>query len=330
MAIVIPLKTRLLISRAKIQRERLLRALRKGVSFIALAGVVGCSGVANSAATAERVVIRHKRVMLVTPVIAGEGGWCIVLSKDRCTGAVTHGGPIIGETWSGHGPPATSVGVVITMSDVAYVSVGRVTKRIATETQPGLPYGFRTAAVEIHGGPVRHARGFDVALPAPTRFIPIAADGRRMTEGGSQMPLPSVEPVREWKIPGRAPSGICDIRTKRQPVFSARRGRMVVRATRPPTKIGQTLLSCVSIAYSGQSRPLIASVLVDASLSGSAPKALPGMVALAGEPGIFEARSSIGSMVMKRVKAGWLVVAEGSGLQERLALLRTIGASVHI
>ena len=72
----------------------------------------------------------------------------------------------------------------------------------------------------------------------------------------------------------------------------------------------------------------MAAVLLDAERPGTDPPRLPAIQALAGHPGLFEAPSSEGRVVARRIPGAWLVATEqGPGsLVPALELLKNLQA----
>jgi hypothetical protein len=83
--------------------------------------------------------------------------------------------------------------------------------------------------------------------------------------------------------------------------------------------------------------PLVASVLLDAGHPGGTPTSLPGMKSLPAHPGVFEALGGAigglgdnGHILVRRTPRALLVVADGNGNAQRLALLEHMRATVHL
>lgn len=77
--------------------------------------------------------------------------------------------------------------------------------------------------------------------------------------------------------------------------------------------------------------PLETSILLDAQHPGAFRAAIPGMKPITGEPGLFWAPGDWhGEITAVRRGNAWLVVAGGSGLHQRLEVLRHLTASVRL
>jgi hypothetical protein len=166
-------------------------------------------------------------------------------------------------------------------------------------------------------------------------FTPLNAKGRAIRRlSKSEVPLGFRVPTREWKQPGHAPSGICELRAEKWPGLSARWGAVVTEVQRSYSGLlGRPFLSCASTEYFHEEQPVEAGILLDASHPGTEPPALPAMKAVPDHPGIFQAQgeSGEGQMLGRRVHYAWLVVEEGgSTFEERLALLEHVRVTVRV
>jgi hypothetical protein len=93
--------------------------------------------------------------------------------------------------------------------------------------------------------------------------------------------------------------------------------------------LGHPLLSCASVEYVyEEEHHLTAAILLNAQRPGMTPPALPGMVALRGHSGLFEAPGAMGRLVARRVSDAWIVVeeADGIGLRVPIELLNKLRA----
>jgi hypothetical protein len=288
-------------------------ARRTGALVAACVSLVTASSCSQAGNSDPKLVVRSDTVYLLTPVSAGEGGWCISLARDRCAPAVTRDGLIIGESWHGFGPPARSVGVAVTKSTVRYVRVDDGAP-VATRSEAALPDGLRAAVVEL--------RGANGARPtAFPRFTALSDAGRQISQTQPLMGLPFRLPVRVWRPPARAPRGPCEIGVRPGSGATVREGVIVPHVTGHAGLAGRPLLSCLGIAYNFGGDLVVASVLVDASQPGATPSAIPGMTPVRGRAGVFQAPSAQGEMVAQRILSGWLVVTRGTGPAQRLAFL---------
>lgn len=253
----------------------------------------------------------------------------------ECSAARTFGGPIVAQGGSGQSP-SVQVGVVLTTSEVAAVSVdgGRA---IPTHAESVLPDHLRAAVVEVRNGPLENVPRFGVG-PRPLHFVPLDSDGapiqQVMEPRGS---LVFTVPSRKWKDPASPPRGICEIRARHLGGLMVQGGIVASRIHPHPSLVAQPLLACVSSLYRFEGFSLLASVLLDVAHPGSVPGSLPAMRPLSGHPGVFQAfggafggLSSNGQILARRIAGAWLVVAEGSGIQQRLTLLEHLSATIHI
>lgn len=281
-------------------------------------------------------VVRHEKVLLLPPIEGGVGGWCIATKPGECSAARAFQGPIVAQVNSGQGPPPVQVGIVLVTSDVAGISVDGGPP-IPTRTELALPDHLRAAVVEIRDGPLENVPGFRVG-PRSLNFTPLNSNGASIHK--SARPNGSLVfaiPSRRWRSPANPPRGICEIGARHLEGLIPQ-GGVVVSHVEPHTGlVAQPLLACVSIIYRFEGSLLLASVLLDATHPGSTPRPLPAMQPLAGHPGIFQAvggafggLGSQGRILARRIAGAWLIVAEGSGLRQRLTLLEHLRASVHL
>jgi hypothetical protein len=286
-------------------------------------------------------VVRNEEVLLVPPVEGGLAGWCIAVKSGECIAARAFRGPIVAETWSGYGslPLRNFVrkGIVLTTSEVAAVAINGG-RPIPTRAESVLPYHLRAAIVEIRGGSPQHVPGFNMPVPRPLRFTPL--DSRREpipreTDGRGSFVF--AIPGQGWRSPAKAPRGVCEIQARHLGGLMVHGGFVVSRVKPDNGLIVRPVLSCVSASYSLRGSPLVASVLLDATHPGSTPTPLPAMKPLPGHHGVFQAvggalggLGSQGQILARRVPGAWLVVGEGSGLQQRLTLLQHLSATVDL
>jgi hypothetical protein len=89
----------------------------------------------------------------------------------------------------------------------------------------------------------------------------------------------------------------------------------VADAIRPVRRLlGRALVSCADTVYIHRVGEYVtAAVLLDASRPGAAPPALPGMKPFGGHPGIFQASSSGGPVVARRIPGAWVVATTSEG-----------------
>jgi len=95
--------------------------------------------------------------------------------------------------------------------------------------------------------------------------------------------------------------------------------------------VGRAFFSCIDTEYYLHNWPLDAAILLDASHPGTAPVSIPGLTAVTREPGYFNGPGDFkGELTAVRRGDGWLVVAGGKGLEQRLEVLRHLTASVWL
>jgi hypothetical protein len=323
----------------------LARSLSRGIVGIVvmgcLLGLASCSQSASRSGGVNRdlgtPVVRREQVLLLPTITGGEGGWCVTLNSGACPTAnpvrAFHT-PIVAENWSGQGIPSVNTGFVLTTSRVAAVSING-SKAIPTHAEPMLPDQLRAAVVELRGGSRRHVPGFNVEVPvvplSSLRFTPLNSKGEPIPQSSKQdTPLAFYLPGRGWSRPASAPQGVCGIQANHLGGLVAPAGFVLTHVEPHPGLIGRPFLSCASSSYTFEGWPLVASVLLDAAHPGSTPAPLPTMKPLVGHSGFFQALVVEGEAVARRIPGAWLVVANGSGVSQRLLVLEHLRATVHL
>jgi len=89
---------------------------------------------------------------------------------------------------------------------------------------------------------------------------------------------------------------------------------------------GHAFLSCIDTEYHLHGWPLKATLLLDAAHPRTRAAALPDWKSGPGAPGFF----SEGGLTARRFANAWLVVKQGSGLAQRMRLLRHLSATVRL
>lgn len=278
----------------------------------------------------ERQVAGRGQIVLMPNLMGGRGGWCMMRLVDSASGTCPtfhmpifegpFSGPVIVELWSGGSSNETPVNeaLILATSEVASVSFeGRAP--VATHASPLLPDHLRGALIELH-----------LASPSLRRRPPVIAlnaMGKPITQ--MRTPAPPLEfsvPSRSWEGSQRVSKGVCGvvISNLRSLVF---RGGRVMTAVRPHPDIrGREFVDCLSANYLLGNWPIEINILLDAARPGSAPGPLPAMRPMAGHTGVFDGPGIEGDMVARRIHGGWLLVAKGEDLGQRLSMLEHIRA----
>jgi hypothetical protein len=265
-------------------------------------------------------------LVLVAPVQGGLVGWCMAYqtphrSGGKCPVIPTAERPIVAEAWGAGATSATEV-VMLTTSEVATVSVAGGRSPVATRAEAGLPYGLRAAYVEIPGPEAPPARR--------PRITPLGAGGQAIAQPGPASTPPGYGlPTRSWQRPAHAPRGVCAISATPLSGLSAQSGHVVVALRSFRGIIGRPFLSCVDTEYRLNNALLDAGVVLDAAHPGAVPAALPGMKAVPGHGGVFQAPGWDGRLIGRRTHGAWLLVEGGNGLSQRLTVLEHLRAAVH-
>ncbi len=226
----------------------------------------------------------------------GQAGWCVtILEKDGATGTCgplpifSH--PLLTRTsgWiHGEGDITTTE---IAAPRVAYFLVNG-TRRVATKTLPGLPYGLRVAIIHTprRGTPDRLA----AVTFKPPAIVPLDALGRPITEISDY----GAVWFRDWNHPAARLNGPCQLHVAGLGERITAEWGQVATAIRPyPAPIiGRGFLSCIDTEYYVPGRGMRAAVLLDAANPGRiAPAAIPGLKPIPQAPGLYNSASSLAS-----------------------------------
>jgi hypothetical protein len=93
--------------------------------------------------------------------------------------------------------------------------------------------------------------------------------------------------------------------------------------------VGNAFLPCISVEYRLQGIqhvPLRALILLDAAHPSARAAALPDFKPVGGTPGFFDE----GGLTARREGNAWLIAAQGTGVPQRVALLRHLTALVRL
>jgi hypothetical protein len=332
------------------QRARQIRAVTAAtIAIVAAAGVlVAMSGGGTPreaplrlppepSLSSRRLPAGAISVRLSPNLEGGQAGWCVtILEKSggggTCGPLPTVGHPLLAGTsgWT-HGDSDITT-TEITAPRVAYFLVNG-TRRVATKTLPGLPYGLRVAIIHtpLHGSADRALAA--VAARSPT-LIPLDARGAPITES----PDYGASWFRDWNRPAAQLKGPCQLHVSGLEGITAEWGQ-VATALRPyPAPIvGHGFLSCMDTEYYLAGRGIRASVLLDAANPGrTAPSPIPGMVPIPHLPGFYNDGPGQGfpgePMTAKRQGNMWVVAAGGgrNAEQARVRLLRHLTVTLPL
>jgi hypothetical protein len=264
----------------------------------------------------------------ISPALQGGSyGWCLreggggscatVPTETRLTAkrAISIG-TLAGNTSNGHEERITA----LLGPDVhAVLASGRATTVV---THAELPYDLRLAQIDI----VRPS--YDSPTPP---LLAIGEHGKPLGYLSEESPG-AVANVRWWEKPALSAPGPCQIRARGLPALEPQWGH-VASAIKPyPAKvIGRAFFSCADTEYYLHNWPLETAILLDAQHPGSPPAPIPGMNAIAGAPGLFNAPGTWdGEITAVRHGNAWLAVAGGRGLSQRISVLRHLKANISL
>jgi hypothetical protein len=266
-------------------------------------------------------------VRLVPTLKVGQAGWCAVVEEHGVTGGSACGGvptpssPFLQVYGWGEGCSHVSTTIAVTTPRVAAVVIDDG-PHVATEPVPGLPYGLRAARILTPAEtPAQcHARGIADSTPKP-----LDAQGRSIAN--KWVTVPSQGKVSAWRYPGRPSEGACALHAKGISGLSVSSGE-VASSIRPfPGHIvGHAFLPCAATVFQLRQLHLKAVLVLDAENPNARAAALPDFKPVRGAPGFL----SEGGLTARRARKGWLIVGQGSGLDERMSLLRHLSSTVKL
>ncbi len=251
----------------------------------------------------------------LAPVLdAGEAGWCMqtvtrivtansIRSRRACPAPPTSTGPIFAEECD-DSPEEGMFVFLLTTGDVASVSIAGGT-HVTTTTNATLPGGLRAASLQAPEYPFKPR--FSMHCPEVT---PFDANGEAIpTQSKPGIPLASRLPHATWAHPQRQPHGVCRLNATRLRLGTvAWEGAVATTITPLHRLLGRALVSCADTVYIHRVGEYVsAAVLLDASHPGATPPLLPGMKPLAEHPGIFEASTSMGPVLARRIPGAWVL-----------------------
>jgi hypothetical protein len=196
-------------------------------------------------------------------------------------------------------------------------------RTVPTRSLAGAPFDLRVAVLER---PIRRRRAF-----IPAQVITVA--GSRSTEGAETR---EAMPVRYWKQPEAPPRGMCELRTSLSSLRSRWGGvASAIRGT-PGQLVGAGFVPCLDAGYALDGYALQAAVLLDAAQPGQRlPAAIPGLIEIPREPGLYNTAPNLGfaePLTAKRQGDAWIVVAGAGRNAEsaRITLLRSLTSTLRL
>jgi hypothetical protein len=234
---------------------------------------------------------------------------------------------------SGSARTRKKVIVVLSTPQVAAVLVGG-RRRVATVELPGLPYGLRAARLVIPLRVRKSATGrVTFRMEPEPSLAALDASGRLIRS-------PAAQP--QGQEPAVSEHGPCTLTASGIPGIAAQWSHVASAITPYPGRIvGRAFFSCIDTEYYLHNWPLDAAILLDAAHPGRRPAAIPGLSVVIGEPGFLNGPGDFkGEITATRLgdarfgNAGlgdaWLVVAGGSGLSQRIDVLRHLKATIRL
>jgi hypothetical protein len=325
--------------RQRARRGRSVTILLVAVALGAIAWALSTLGARGRARTPRPSIVgaagavRSGFGLRLSPSLdGGEYGWCVGILENGFKG-VAGGGcsaqpvtskPLVSVFTSGGRGQRYETIVVLTTPSVAAVQVnGR--RRVASVRPPGLPYGLRAARIQVPARARRSRSGKLIyAMPSAPKLVALDSAGRPLASASSRSSV-------------NAPAGSGAVRCALHagglaglvPQWSHVAG--AIEPFAGGQLVGRAFFSCIDTEYYLHRWPLDVAILLDAARPGSTPAAIPGLAPVAGHarylngPGDFK-----GELTATRLAHAWLVVAGGSGLNQRIEVLRHISATVQL
>lgn len=315
---------------------------------IAVAGLMYAVTACGGDARFGRVDVPHNHVIairlpvaLVPELEAGGAGWvvCVRPGAFGCHSTYAFDGrwPMVSTSWGAEGPDMVTRGIAVTEPQVKAVAIDRLMSPVDVQRPKWAPvrgtgvlptygesglFGLRVVAVEIFGTlPLEKGR-----IGGPV-FLPLNSRGHEIPFGPVLRSQILVAPV--VKVHGAIYSKGWPCRIASSPGGPRPFASQAVTALKPRQDIaGGGFISCASAEYKVGGWTIVASVLVNARKPGARPAMLPGMRPMAGRPNVFEAPGREGPVLARRVKGGWLVVAEGHTIEQRQSIFDHVEAEV--
>jgi hypothetical protein len=301
----------------------------------------------------------------ISPALeGGDYGWCVLegggggtcatvpTQNTRTLSGVVTIGAVIGTNITRREERITA----LLAPDVRGVLANGRSTTVVTKAQ--LPYGLRIAQIDFAreiptttGHSVGSAtsvgppgqKTFATPAPRPTAPPPVreGATPTLLATAANGKPLAYFNPepasrasigVRWWARPEPLAPGPCQIGAHGLAALEPEWGHVAATIRPYPAKIiGRAFFSCADSEYYLHNWPLETAILLDAQHPGVPPASIPGMKPAPHLRGVFNAPGDWhGEITATRHGNAWLVVAGGSGLKQRIEVLRHLTATVSL
>lgn len=268
-------------------------------------------------------------VRLSPALDGGQYGWCVGVQETGtagiagggCGAVPTRSQPLAMVLTSASASTREESIVVLTTPQVAAVRAGG--RRVVTIAPAGLPYGLRAARILLPLAVKRSAHGrLTFRTPPQPALAALGLSGQAIASA-------QVRPRAQR--PALSARGRCLLSAPALPGLSERWSHVAgAIAPYPGAIVGRAFFSCIDTEYYLHGWPLDAAILLDAAHPGAVPAAIPGLSAVSAEPGYFNGPGDFkGPLTATRRGDAWVLIAGGSGLAQRLELLRHLDATVR-
>ncbi|MGH2834466.1 MAG: hypothetical protein ACRDK2_16980 [Solirubrobacteraceae bacterium] len=259
-------------------------------------------------------------IRLAPALEVGQANWQVFYEEHGTQVGSSTSGPAVSsdaylaaESESANGALWTTM-LVTNPNVTAILTEGRT--RVPTVPLPGLPYGYRAARILTSN---ESTQTNEVPLDATSQPIPSKPQSRE----------PIQTRVHSWSYPGRTPRGSCGLRASPMPGLTAQAGEVATGIPpfySSPQLVGRAFLPCVAVEYHLQGIPLRALILLDAAHPSARAAALPDFKALRSARGFFDQ----GGITARREGNAWMIASQGSGVAQRIKLLRHLTGLVRL
>jgi hypothetical protein len=277
-------------------------------------------------------------VRLAPSLAVGHAGWQLFFEQHGAQtggqgdGPALSSDPIIAGGGSGAGGSHRWRTILVTTPNVAAILVDGRT-RVPTIALPGLPYGYRAAQIVTAVAPAeeRIPPGLGRRAQGPASLAPLDAQGQPIRSKSNNL-SPFQGKVLAWEYPAKTPEGSCGLSARPLPGLTASGGTALSDVRPYPAEligghiVGHAFLPCVSVEYHLKGMPLHALIVLDAADPGAPVASLPDFEPVRGAPGFLDE----GGLTARLEGRAWLIVGQGSGLAQRVDLLRHLTALVRL
>lgn len=282
---------------------------------------------AGAAIAHHRPAPRAFNVRVSPNLTGGQYGWCVAVEEPvgsttsgSCPTVLVSSTPVAMEQGEANRKTHQYSIVLLTTPRVASILVNG-DRRVPTTGLPDLPYGLRAARILIP----MPAKTAPHLFPHPPDPMLVALDSQ-----GHAIPSGAMRKLTEQpKVSGQS---ACALHASGLPGLAPQWTHFAAAIEPYPGRlIGRTFFSCVDTEYYLSNWPLDTAILLDAAHPGAPPAAISGLTPVPTAPGIYNGPGDFhGELTAMRHGNAWLIVAGGSGLTQRVEVLRHLTPTIRI